>query len=186
MSERVNCDFPSGWYVLTGGPSAGITTLLNELSRRGYRTLPEAARTYLEAERKNGKSIEAIRADEVAFQYRILSLKRFTERQLSRNELVFFDRGIHDTIAFLRAANINIDRETAIQIVRIATYDRVFVLDMMPFVLDGIRTESEERAKLIQSLLPEAYESFGMTTVRVPILPVRERADFILQNIKHY
>jgi predicted ATPase len=183
VSARTDCFRALGWYVLTGGPSAGKTTLLDELARRGYRTIPEAARTYIAAEFKKGRTIEEIRADEVSFQYTILSLKRSNENCISPNELIFFDRGMHDTIAFLRAAGTKIDHKTATQIVGSSIYTKVFLLDMLPLVRDGVRTESAERARLIHSLLLEAYESHGISVVRVPVLPIGERAEFILRNI---
>ncbi|QQO10398.1 AAA family ATPase [Breznakiella homolactica] len=31
-------------YIITGGPGAGKTSVVNELSVRGYKTIPEAAR----------------------------------------------------------------------------------------------------------------------------------------------
>ena len=34
---------PSNWYVLTGAPGAGKTVLLEELLRRGFAVVPEAA-----------------------------------------------------------------------------------------------------------------------------------------------
>lgn len=37
-------EFSRSYYVLTGGPGTGKTTLLNELGQQGYITVPEVAR----------------------------------------------------------------------------------------------------------------------------------------------
>ena len=39
-----------GFFVITGGPGVGKTTLLNALSTNGYKTIPEAARTIIREE----------------------------------------------------------------------------------------------------------------------------------------
>lgn len=171
------------WYVLTGGPSAGKTTLLVELTRQGYRTVAEAARAYVDSELKKGHSIEEIRSDEASFQRKVLSLKREEEGRTPREAVVFFDRGMHDTIAYLRALGINVDEAMARDVVGSSSYKKVFLLDMLEFKSDGVRTESPERAWQIHGLLRDAYEMFGIPIISVPILPVARRVEFVLDNL---
>jgi len=171
------------WYVLTAGPSAGKTTLLEELARRGYCTVPEMARAYLNSERAKGRSIEEIRSDEIAFQYRLLPLKRAAEARAPRNEIVFFDRGMHDTIAYLRALGIALDRQATQHIIGSSRYRKMFLLDMLPFVADDVRIESIEQVERIHNSLLESYQTSGIPVIRVPVLPIAERANFILQNL---
>jgi AAA domain len=45
---------PSNWYVLTGAPGVGKTMLLDELSRRGFAVVPEAATDVIERLRRAG------------------------------------------------------------------------------------------------------------------------------------
>lgn len=49
-------------YVLTGGPGTGKTTLLKELAKRGYQTVPEAARLVIQEEQRKeqGKGEQGI------------------------------------------------------------------------------------------------------------------------------
>lgn len=173
----------SGWYVLTGGPCAGKTSLLLELQKRGHRIVPEAARAYIEAETVKGKVLKDIRGDEVAFQCAVLSLKQQAEAQLPRGELIFFDRGIHDTIAYLRATGANIDSGTESRIVGSSSYMKAFLLDMLPFEHDGTRTESVEQAARIHHMLRTSYETHGVTVVTVPVAPLAKRAEFVLDNL---
>ena len=46
----------SSWYVITGGPSTGKTTLLEELAKRGYKTIPEVARVVIDEGIAAGKT----------------------------------------------------------------------------------------------------------------------------------
>ena len=92
----------NNWYVITGGPSTGKTTLIKELSKRGYCTAPEAARTLIDAALADGVAVEERRIDERRFQYDVARLKQEVENTQSTNDITFFDRGMQDTVAYLR------------------------------------------------------------------------------------
>jgi predicted ATPase len=38
----------TNWHVITGAPSSGKTTLIDQLAAKGFRTVPEGARLYIE------------------------------------------------------------------------------------------------------------------------------------------
>ncbi len=86
------------WFIITGAPSTGKTTLLDVLKQRGYRVIYELARQYIDDQIQNhGKTLEDIRGDhlkEQRFQDEVLQLKITTEKKLPREEIVFFERGI--------------------------------------------------------------------------------------------
>lgn len=170
------------WYVITGGPCAGKTTLIEELSRRGYRTVPEAARLHIETELAKGRTLADIRKDEVAFQETLIDMKVDAEKQLPSGEVIFFDRGIHDSEAYLRICGVEHDPvlETAMQG---TAYRKAFLLDLVSYMPDHVRVEDPVLAKRIHELLYESYAAHGVPVVRVPVLPVAERADFVLKNL---
>jgi predicted ATPase len=170
------------WYVLTGGPSAGKTTLLNEFARRGYATVPEAARTVIEEEASAGRPYKEIRADEAAFQHKVLARKVETERTLSRDTVTFFDRGIPDSDAYYRRIGIQAEPslEAALPNVR---YRKAFLLELIPFKADEVRKETSEDARRLNVLLRESYEKLGITVVDVPLMSIKQRADFVLANL---
>ena len=45
----------TNWYVITGAPCSGKTTLIEQLADKGYRTIPETARLYMENEMAAGQ-----------------------------------------------------------------------------------------------------------------------------------
>jgi hypothetical protein len=98
---------PPPWYVLTGGPCAGKTTLLAELEKRGYKTVPEAARTYIDQERAKGRTLEEIRSDEGAFQHALIPMKVSAEQNASKDDVTFFDRGMHDSLVYFSYAGVS-------------------------------------------------------------------------------
>ena len=174
------------WYVLTGAPSSGKSTLLGEIARAGYMTQIEAARHVIEREIAKGRDLLELRQrDAAAFQHEVLQLKLEWEAELPRDQIVFFDRGIPDSVAYYRHEGIPEDEFLSKAIAR-AHYRRVFVLDLISrenFILDGARSETWEGAQELDRLLEAAYRELGYDVMRVPALPLSERADFILNNL---
>lgn len=172
------------WYVLTGGPSSGKTTLIDDFNKRGFKTVPEAARTWIDQELAKGKTIEDIRGDEEKFQQGIINLKVQIESGLPTDEVVIMDRGMHDSVAYMKYYRMNITPEFQ-KIFDAAKYEKIFVLDMLPvYQNDYARTESKDFADSITELLEAAYKEAGFEVVRVPVLPPAERAQFILDHIE--
>ena len=173
----------NNWYVVTGGPSVGKTTLLDELAELGNMTLPEAARVVIDEGIETGRTVEEIRQDELAFQMEVLERKQITENNQQPGQLIFFDRGMHDTLAYFRLHGFEITDpvKTAMET---AGYRRVFLLEPVgEFQKDYARTESASEALKLNELLRQVYEEYGMEVISVPALPPAERAGFILQHL---
>lgn len=174
----------NNWYVITGGPSSGKTTLLAELEKLGHITVPEAARTYIDREIAKGFSIEQIRKDEKKFQEEVAKLKIEIESLHPKDVLTFFDRGMHDSLAYMRHYAYELDDWIKAALDN-ASYQKVFLLDPLPvFEQDYARTEDEAFTGTITDLLHASYADAGMKPIKVPVLPVGARAQFILEKIK--
>ena len=98
----------SNHYVITGNPGSGKNTLLKALRRRGVSVRFEVARQYIEEQIELGKNIEEIRSNEQSFQTEVLKRKVEREHHLDPQEVVFLDRGIPDTYAYLKGHGFNI------------------------------------------------------------------------------
>lgn len=171
------------WYVITGGPSTGKTTLLDELSKMGHCTVPEAARLLINRAIEEGRSVESLRKNEKAFQHAVLELKAENEAIYSKNMVTFFDRGMHDTLAYLRLHGYEIDEKVQ-EIAKRSTYAKVFLLEPpQEFESDYARTETPEEAIKLNRLISDAFTEYGMKPITVPPLPPRERAEFVLQHV---
>lgn len=170
------------WYVLTGGPGSGKSTLITELQKRGHNTVKESARNYTNKQSKHGISAQTIRKNEKAFQEAVFKEKEIIHDALSEEVLTFFDRGYHDTVAYLE----HFGHEVADFIEEVCgefKYAKVFLLDMLPYENDEARIEDEETAHGIHAALKQAYEESGHEVIEVPVMPVKERADFVLQHL---
>ena len=172
----------NNWYVITGASCSGKTTLVEELEKRGYDVVREVARVYIDDRIAKGETIEKIRRDEILFQKNVLKKKIEIENKLPPKRMVFFDRGIPDTYAYdkLYGVKSNLLLEDAS---KKCSYRKIFLLEQLPFVADYARTETKEQQDELHKLLEEAYEMLGFTVVKVPILPVEKRVDFVLNNL---
>ena len=171
----------SRWYVITGAPCSGKTTIIQHLAKAGYKVMPEVARMLIDEDVARGKAIEEIRSDEIAFQGRINERNKKTERLLPLDEIIFFDRAIPDSIAYHRL--LGIDTKEALELCRENLYRKVFCLELLPFIKDYARIEDAERMFQLHSFLQDAYVQLGYDVILVPVLPPIDRVQFILKHI---
>ena len=171
------------WYVLTGGPCAGKTTLINELKDRGYDVSPEPGRIYFEARLAEGKTIPELLSDMPKLEKDILHKHMELEAACSKDVTLFLDRGIPDCLAYYRIYNVPEDQELH-DAVSNAHYSRVFLLDLIEnFSNDTVRVETPEQAKKIHDSIRTAYEELGYEIVEVPVLPIAERVEYVLARL---
>jgi predicted ATPase len=171
------------WYIITGAPCSGKTTMLEILQARGHDVIFEVARLYIDQELAKGKTLQEIRSDELLFQKKVLEMKINLEKELSPDKLVLFERGIPDSHAYYKLFGSENDPflEEAMQLCR---YHKVFLLEPLDYKLDYARTESSEQQKLLHQLLEEGYQKINAQIIKVPVLGSKdERADFIINNL---
>lgn len=170
-----------GWYVLTGRPCSGITTTVNALAARGYRTVPEAARSIIDERVAAGWTIERIRGDEARFQREILARKFAAESRTPTGAVVFFDRAMPDNIVYHAIAGL--DPAEARRLCRGNAYRKIFFMEPLPYAGDYARTESAAVLKRLERELPAAYRNLGYEVVSVPAAPVERRVERILREL---
>ncbi len=171
----------TNWYVLTGAPSSGKTTLLNQLERLGYRVIPEVARALIESEIKKGQTLEKIRADKDSFENRILKAKIAIEADLPKEEVIVFDRAIADSIAYFEMAGL--DPKEAVAKSPRNHYRKVFLLARLPYRKDHVRIEKRETADMLDRALGKGYSLLGYDVIRIEVMPAEDRLQRILQEM---
>jgi predicted ATPase len=173
----------NNWYVLTGGPATGKTTLLGELAKLGYKTVPEAAREHIDNAYKKGIRVEDLRSNEKLFQEDVTRLKLRNEKALNPSQVTFLDRGMQDTTAYMNYYGFPIEKWLK-EIIDASSYKKVFMLE--PLAVDPhdyARTEDQKFMNEINGLLSQAYLDAGMELIYVPAYPLQERVKFIVKNI---
>lgn len=172
----------TNWNVITGGPCTGKTTVVNILAKRGYKTTIEHARHYIDTQKITGRTVEEIRENKKEFQLGILNMQINEEATLNVNELVFLDRALPDAMAYYQFLGLEYD-ERLIEQCNKYCYHRVFILDRLPLTNDYARVEDEAEQIQIHNLIIKVYQTFPCPIVHVPVLPLEERVDFILENL---
>lgn len=169
------------WYVITGGPCAGKTTTCDELMRLGHPVLAEPARLEIEYKLAQGQTIEHIVTDP---DWLPSVVRRSTkqENELPENEVWFLDRATPDSVAYYRLGGIELD-EQIVKALRETRYRKVFLLDLVDYVTDYARTETPEQARALHEAIRTAYTEQGYHPISVPVMPVQERVDFILERL---
>jgi predicted ATPase/trans-aconitate methyltransferase len=171
----------TNWHVITGAPCSGKTTMINELSERGYKTVHEGARQYFESEMAKGRSLEDIRNDAI-LQQEIFTLQLTLESQLSPDDNTFLDRGLLDSLTFHRV--FGYDPNGILPECFHYRYASVFILDPLPNLRNiKLGPEDEKSAVFFDEWHMRDYKSVGYDVIRVPVLPIDDRVEFILENL---
>jgi len=171
-------------YILTGPPGSGKTSILAELSKRGFPIVDEPARRVLVQQRRiDGEGVY----DRNPFLFKELMLSRMLDdyERAPKYDLVFFDRGLPDLIAYSKCFNLDIGSELkASHIYRYNT--TVFFVPAWEqiFINDAERRLTFDAALVFENDLRQAYAELGYQLIDIPLLSVSERANFILSIIQ--
>ena len=182
--EQIN---KSNFYIFSGGPGAGKTTILNELSKHHYECVPEVARAIIKTQHATGGNALHT-GDRIAYTDLMLkqSVADFVD-QSSRDDILFFDRGIPDLYSYLTqyCGGVTQIVADAIQLYRYNVL--VFLFPPWPDIYchdTERKLDFSEAIKTYQSV-KEAYSICGYKTIDVPKLAITERVNFILNTITH-
>jgi predicted ATPase len=174
----------NNWSTITGAPSSGKTTIISLLKERGYHIVPESARIILDERVASGMSVAEARGTEAEFQERIFQHKLLLHDEEAPETLSFFDRGMHDILAYILYYHYQRDPRID-KAMEDISYRHVFLLEPLPdFTPDYGRMEGPAFGDAITPLLYEAYDSYGMRPVMVPVMSAEERVDFILSHLE--
>jgi predicted ATPase len=171
----------TNWYVITGAPCSGKTAVIKQLEQRGYAVVHEVARSYIDAKLAQGKTLEQIKADDWAFERHILMAKVKIEVGLARDDIIFLDRAVPDSIAYYKLCGL--DPAEPRQKSRTVRYRKIFLFERLAFLTDPARSEDEKTADRLGRLIEESYQSLGYKPIHVPLASITERTEFVLARL---
>ncbi|KAA0909739.1 AAA family ATPase [Aquicoccus porphyridii] len=168
-------------FVVTGGPGSGKTSLIDALTRRGFRSMPEAGRAIIQDQAQiGGTSLPW--ADRSMYAELMLGweLRSWHEAQAIDGP-VLMDRGIADVVGYLTLCGLPVPAhiETA---AKLYTYNRrVFLTPYWEaiFAQDAERKQDREEAQATGKVMAETYARFGYQLIEMPMTGVEERADLV-------
>ena len=169
------------FFVLTGGPGSGKTTLIEALKARGYATTDEAGRGVIREQMESGGDglpwVDPERFAELMFDWELKSY-RDAERQ---HGPVVFDRGLPDTIGYLRLEGPEVPAWMEEEAWRLRYNARVFIAPPWKEIYgkDEERRQSWEVAVQTYEIMAETYTGLGYELIELPRATVEQRADFV-------
>jgi len=171
----------TNWHVITGAPSCGKTTLINLLADKGFQTIPEGAREYMEGEIARGRTIDEIHANGADLQRCIEDMQVRIEGELSAVDVAFLDGAVPGSLAWYRVFGLN-PNEILLECFH-HRYASVFILERLPLQLDGLRFEDDAITSFLDEWIARDYSALGYNVVRVPVLAPEERLGLILERL---
>ena len=164
--------------VITGAPGSGKTALIEELAARGLRVVPEAARAIL---REPGGM--ALRADDpLGFADAMLAREVADLKSVSDEDTwTIFDRGIGDSLGFLRLIGADLSTGILQQATSIRYSGPVFVAPSWKeiFHRDAERTQTWDQALASGVAVSEGWLGLGYNLIELPLTTLSERASFV-------
>lgn len=176
----------NNFYIITGGPGAGKTTLLNELRKNGYNCVPETARNIIREQVEAGG--HALPWDDTRA-YSDLMFSRSVQDFINlkdREDIYFFDRGIPDTYGYEVLMGFDIDGVLKNAVEQYRYNPVVFILPPWReiYETDSERKQDFQTAIDTYRVMVDVYKDLGYIPVEIPLLPVSERADFVIRELK--
>jgi predicted ATPase len=173
------------FFIVTGGPGSGKSSLIDALQHRGYARSTEAGRAIIQ---------DYMAIDGPALPWRDPNI--FAELMLCWEMRsyhiapenvgpVFFDRGVPDVLAYLRLLGLPAPDHMR-RAAEIFRYNRkLFIAPPWKeiFRQDRERMQDFEEAIRTYNSLVETYTACGYQLIEIPRLSVEERVRFVLQSL---
>lgn len=171
--------------ILSGCSGGGKTSLIEELARRGYATVPEPGLRIVKEERANGgNALPWI--DPAAFAHRAVEMARY-DLVIARSidGPVFFDRGLIDAAAALEYAT-----GTALP----EAYDGCEALHTTAFLVppwrENLHSSADRSGDFTEAVaeyerLLDTYSRLGFSIEVLPRIGVAQRADLVIATLMY-
>ena len=172
------------FFVLTGGPGSGKSTLIESLAAAGFATSVEAGRGII----KDQVAISGTALpwqDPALFAELMLSWEmRSHAIATAVSEPVFFDRGVPDVIGYLKLVGLPVPTHVDKAAREFRYNSKVFILPHWPeiFGQDSERKQDEDEARRTHASMVATYTACGYELIEVPKGTVEQRLRFVVEN----
>lgn len=173
--------------VITGGPSTGKTTVINELISQKFTCIPEISRQVTLKAREDGVAWLFLK-DPLLFSKLLLEGReqQYKEAEKMTDPFIFFDRGIPDVHAYMNYLAVDYP-PIYLEKSKKYIYDKIFLMPPWEeiYTSDGERYEDFEQSLAIYNHLKNAYQALNYQITEIPFGTVEERVHFILNTLKN-
>lgn len=172
------------FFVITGGPGSGKTTLIDVLAARGFPHVEEAGRRIIREQLRTGGNATH-EGDRLAFRDLMFTdaVQTF-EARTGLHTPVFFDRGLPDLIGYSRLIGEEVPPPLKEAVTRYRYNNTVFVAPPWEAIYgnDAERKQDFAEAVATHDAIRTAYRDAGYALVELPRAGVEARVDFVLMR----
>jgi predicted ATPase len=173
------------FFILTGGPGSGKSTLVEALRVAGYCGTVEAGRGIIQDQVAiGGRALPWV--DPASFAELMLCWE-MRSYHVARQEPgpVFFDRGLPDVAAYLALMKLPVPTHVYKAVESFRYNRQVFIAPPWQeiFQQDAERKQDFEEAVRTYEALCETYSKYGYELVEIPRAPIGTRVEFIMRKV---
>lgn len=170
--------------VISGAPGTGKTSLIKELSKRGFKCHNEIAREIIANQLKIGGTITPWQ--ELGKFSELVIKKRLEQFNKASETIEFYDRGIIDSIAYLLKERLEIITDWHNIAQNNKYHKKVFITPPWEkiYINDEERKEDFKSAIEIHKYMIEAYELYNYEICILPKTSIQERIKYLLNQIE--
>jgi predicted ATPase len=171
-------------YVITGGPGAGKTSLLAGLQQLQYPCHAEASRQLIIEEKEKGSGCLPW-LDLPCFAKKVLERMITAFETAADTKSSFFDRGVPDIVAYLRAAGLPVED---VYYRALEKYRYAPIIFLLPpwediYVQDNERWQTFAEAAFLADQIRTVYRQAGYQIIELPLGSIQERIIFIRDSL---
>ncbi|MER7400122.1 AAA family ATPase [Streptomyces sp. NPDC000151] len=183
------------FIVLTGGPGAGKSTLIDRLAALGYARSEEAGRGVIRDQvAVGGRGLPWADPElfaELMLCWELRSYRLAAQPQGHSNACeqspgpVFFDRGLPDVVGYLRLQGLPVPAHVHAAAQTYRYHRQVYVAPFWPeiYAADAERKQSPEEAERTCRVMVETYAEYGYEPIELERAPVEERVRAVLRMV---
>ena len=175
------------FFVITGGPGSGKSSLIEALQGLGHTCSIEAGRGVIQDQVLIGgpglPSEDRHLFAELMLCWELRSYHILRETQ----GIVFFDRGVPDVLGYLRLSGLPVPDyvQKAADIFRY--HRRVFIAPPWKEIFQQDRERKQDFAEAVRTYdaMVATYSDLNYQLIEIPCAPISRRVEFILQQIEN-
>jgi len=173
----------NNFFIITGGPGGGKTSLLDSLAGKGFVIVPETARQIIRERLRNGLTP---RPDPHEFARQIFEtdLVNYTSH-MNEMQIRFFDRSFLDSALMLFQDDRNYFESIVDHLITRRYNRKVFIAPPWKEIYrnDSERDQTFEEAVCIYEKLYPWYENNGYQLIVLPNESLETRMKFVLDHV---
>ncbi len=174
------------FFIVTGGPGSGKSSLINEMAKRGCARSIEAGRGIIQDQIAIGG--HALPWDDRQLFAELMlarEMRSYHAAELAEGS-VFFDRGVPDVAGYLRLCRLPIPEHVNVAISLFRYNPTVFIAPPWReiFHQDHERKQNFEEAVRTYGALVETYEEQNYSLIELPRVSLDQRVHFVLDRVE--